>query len=133
MAKRLEDLPIYSKAVDFCGAVIAILERPGWRRFRKLHEQISEANDSIMSNMREGFEQGSDREFARFLRYSKGSLAEVMTRLHQGHLKKCVTADELEAHTAAGEALGKMLGGFIKYLLECGWTDRGTFKRTNRR
>ena len=70
--------------------------------------------------MVEGFEQGTDRAFANFLTHSKGSLAEVLARLKQAHFKKCITADELEPLLIAGDELGKMLGGFIKYLRRCG-------------
>jgi len=93
---------------------------------RDLHDQISRANNSIPSNMVEGFEQSTDRAFACFLTYSKGSLAEVLRRLKQAYFKKYITADELEPRLAAGEELGKMLGGFIKYLRRCGWKDRGS-------
>ena len=87
MARKLEELPIYAKAVAFWSAVNATLDSSRLRRDRRLHEQISDANDSITSNMVEGFEQGSDRAFANFLTHSKGSLAEVLTRLKQAYFK----------------------------------------------
>ena len=73
----------------------------------------------------EGFEQGTDRAFANFLTHSKGSLAEVLTRLKQAYFKNYITEAELQAHLAAGEELGRMLGGFIKYLRRSGFRDRG--------
>jgi four helix bundle protein len=79
--------------------------------------------------MVEGFEQGSDRAFANFLTHSKGSLAEVLTRLKQAYFKNYITEDELEARLGAGEELGRMLGGFIKYLRRSGLRDRGTHHR----
>jgi four helix bundle protein len=109
-------------------AVNAILERPQLRRDRRLWEQISDANDSIPSNMREGFEQGSDEAFAKYLVYAKGSVAEVVTRLHEAHLKRYVTLEELTLRVTMGEELGKMLGGFIKYLRRCGFKDRGSYR-----
>jgi hypothetical protein len=33
--------------------------------------------------------------------------------------------EQLKQHLEPGEQLGKMLGGFIKYLRECDWDDRG--------
>jgi len=38
MANKLEDLPIYHKAVAFWSAVNAILESPRLRKDRRLHE-----------------------------------------------------------------------------------------------
>ena len=76
--------------------------------------------------MVEGFEQGTDRLFANFLCYSKGSLAEVLKRLRKAYFKRLITAVELKPHVEAGEELAKMLGGFIKYLRDCDWKDRGS-------
>ena len=126
MANKLEELPIYPKVTEFWSAVNALLDKPKLRNNRDLHDEISRANDSIPSNMVEGFEQGTDRAFANYLTYSKGSLAEVLKRLKLAYFKKCITADELNARLEAGEELGKMLGGFIKYLRRCDWKDRGS-------
>ena len=126
MARKVEDLPIHSKVVAFWGAVNALLDNPKLGRDRDLHGQISRANDSIPSNMVEGFEQGTDRAFANFLTHSKGSLAEVLKRLKQAYFKRYITDEELQPHLVAGEELGKMLGGFIKYLRRCDWKDRGS-------
>jgi hypothetical protein len=41
MAKKLEELTVYQKAVEFSEAVIALLDRPAFRKDRKLHDQIS--------------------------------------------------------------------------------------------
>jgi four helix bundle protein len=76
--------------------------------------------------MVESFEQGTDRAFANFLVFSKGSLAEVLKRLKQAYFKKYIATDELRPRLKAGEELGKMLGGFIKYLRRCDWRDRGS-------
>jgi four helix bundle protein len=115
MAKKIEELPVFQKAVEFSGAVTAILDRPGLRKDRNLWEQISDANDSIPANMREGFEQSTDVAFAKFLYHSKGSLAEVLARLHRAHSKKYISSEELRPMVAIGEELGRMLGGFIRY------------------
>ena len=126
MAHKLEELPVYGKAVAFWHAVNAILELPRLRKDRNLHDQISEANDSITSNMIEGFEQPTDRAFANFLTHAKGSLAEVLARLKQAHFKKYITEEQLNPPLKDGEELGKMLGGFIKYLRDTDWNDRGS-------
>ena len=128
MARKLKELPIYARVMEFCAAVSAILDKPGLRRNRKLRAQIEEANDSISSNMEEGFEQGTDRAFANYLTYSKASLAEVLARLRSAANKKYITPEELAARETMGEELGRMLGGFIKYLRRCDWRDRGRFR-----
>jgi four helix bundle protein len=128
MANRIEELPVFQHAQRFCDAVIAILERPAVRSDHTLWEQINEANDSITSNMKEGFEQGSDDGFAKFLVYAKGSCAEVLIRLQQACGKRYITTSELEGFVDPGEELQRMLGGFIKYLHQSGFRDRGSFR-----
>ena len=128
MAKQLDELPVYRKALDFWRAVTDILERPALRRDRDLHRQIADANNSITANMQEGFEQSTDRAFAKYLTYAKGSLAEVLTRLEQARLNRCIPDDQALECRGKGEELGRMLGGFIKYLLRSDWKERGRYK-----
>jgi hypothetical protein len=54
MAKKIDDLPVFVKALEFWNAVNAILDRPGLRWNRRLWDQISEANDSITSSISGG-------------------------------------------------------------------------------
>jgi four helix bundle protein len=87
MAKRIEDLPIHSKVEEFWSAINAILDLPAVRRDRDLHDEISRANESVGSNMVEGFEQGTDRAFAKYLTYAKGSVAEILRRLRKAYYR----------------------------------------------
>jgi len=125
MAKRIEDLPINSKVEEFWSAINAIVDLPAMRKDSDLHDEISRANESIGSNMVEGFEQGTDRAFAKYLTYSKGSVAEVLKRLRKAYYRRYITRQELDDRRAQGEELQKMLGGFIKYLEASDWKDRG--------
>jgi four helix bundle protein len=131
MAKRLEELPVFHKAQDFCVAVTAILQRPALQRNRNLHKQLDEANDSIIANMREGFEMGTDASLAQYLLYAKGSLAEVRARLRRARSKGYITNEEFAAQDDRGEEIAKMLGGWIKYLDGCDFKDRGRFQGRN--
>ncbi len=125
MANKLEELPIHTKALEFCAAVTAILERPAFGRNHKLRQQIVGAVDSIPSNMSEGFEQPTDAALEKYLFYAKGSVAEVLSRLTSAQRRNWLTLEELAPIQAMGEELGKMLGGWIRYLARCGWKDRG--------
>ena len=133
MAHKLEDLPIFEKAQEFCLAVTATLQRSRLRRNSDRYTQIVDANDSILSNMDEGFEQGSDDGFAKYLYYSKGSVAEVMRRMRRACAKGEVTPTDVQALADLSEPLGKMLGGFIKYLKRSGFKDRGRFRASQQR
>ena len=119
--------------MTFWKAIAAILERPGFRRNRKLAEQISRANDSIPANISEGFEQPTDRSFADFLYHSKGSLAEVVARLREARLKGLVAVAELRRTELDATRLSRSIGAFIRYLDSSDYKDRGRFRSRQRR
>ena len=86
---------------------------------------MKDAADSILSNMAEGFEQPTDRAFAKYLFTSKASIAEVRKRLlvacHRGH----ITKEEYTAHNELGDEVARMTTGLIKYLIRSDREDRG--------
>jgi four helix bundle protein len=125
MAHKLEELPIYDEVRKFWEAVHEILQTPALRRNRKLHEQIETANDSVDSNMKEGFEQPSDVAFSNFVFIAKASTEEVIARAKQARRKGLISDEQLARVEQLGVPLGKMMGGFIKYLAASGFTDRG--------
>src|SRR5690242_13473061 len=125
MRKPLEELPVYLKARDFTVAVTALLARPPFVRNHKHRAQITEALDSILANMSEGYEESSDAGLANYLYTSKGSTAEVITRLQSACRRGWITREELAPLEGTGDEIGRMLGGWIKYLARCDFKDRG--------
>jgi four helix bundle protein len=93
--------------------------------------QIDDANASIMANIAEGFEQSTDAHVAKFLYTAKGSVAEVIARLRHAQRSGLIGPDECSRCVAMGDEIGRMLGGWIKYLARCDWKDRGRFKGTD--
>jgi four helix bundle protein len=128
MAQRLEEMKVFRKACDFSGAVTAIIARPAFEKNRKLKDQIADANESILSNMAEGFEHSTDAALANYLYIAKGSVAEVVTRLKSAHRRGWLTAEECAKCATAGDEICRMLGGWIKHLARCDWKDRGRHK-----
>jgi len=128
MAHRLEELPVYLKAHAFNAAVTAMIRRPTFGRNRKLRDQIADANESILANMAEGFEQSSDALLANYLYTSKGSVAEVISRLKGAERRGWVTPDEYSQCASLGVEIQRMLGGWIKYLKRSDFKDRGRFQ-----
>jgi four helix bundle protein len=133
MAHKVEELPVFSLAQEFTIAVTAILDRSTLRRDSKLFEQIANANESILSNMDEGFDQESDDAFAKYLYYSKGSIAEVMRRLRRAAIRGQVQHDDVATLAPKADQIGRELGGFIKYLRRSGFKDRGRFRASQLR
>ncbi|HVL69618.1 MAG TPA: four helix bundle protein [Vicinamibacterales bacterium] len=125
MAKKVDEFPVYARVSELAVAITAILNRPGMRRDLKLRAQISDAIDSVAANMEEGFEQGTDRAFAHYLTIAKGSVGEIIGHLRRASRKGYIQAEELSGLVARLEEIGRMLGGFIKYLERSDFKDRG--------
>lgn len=128
MAQKLEDLLIWRKSLEFWEAVNALLDRPGFSKNWDLHDQIAAAIDSVVANIPEGFEQSTDRGFAKYLYTAKGSAAEVSAHLLLALKRTYVERAQFDACCALSVELQKMLGGFIKYLVKSDRKDRGTGK-----
>ena len=125
MAKSVEELKVWQRALAFCDAVNAIIEKPGFARNRRLREQILEATDSVVSNIAEGFEQPTDRAFARYLYISKSSNGEARARLLVARNRRFINDDEFQTCNRLSVELAKMLTVFIKYLIKSDRRDRG--------
>ncbi len=113
VANTIQELPVYLKAREFNAAVAAIIARPAFGRNRKLHEQIADANESILANMEEGFEQSTDAVLASYLYTSKGSIAEVVVRLRGAERRGWLTSAEYSECASLGAEIQRMLGGWI--------------------
>ena len=117
MMTTFEDLEVWRRgcqlAVDVCVA------NSDSREFA-LKDQMQRSAISIPSNIAEGSERDSDKDFIRFLRYSKGSCGELRTQLmiHQAVCKELGTepfngTPEMIQET---RELSKMLGAIIEKL-----------------
>jgi four helix bundle protein len=80
-----------------------------------LREQIQKAAVSIASNIAEGYERNSDKDFIRFLFIAKGSLSELVTQLEIASGIGYLENDILEDFTNKCNKIGSMLTRLIQY------------------
>jgi four helix bundle protein len=90
--------------------------RPSFDRRWDLRRQLVRASESPCANLAEGFARYHPREFARFVRIAKGSLAEVLEHVRTAECLSLLPrseADEITrlAHRALGAATG-----LVRYL-----------------
>ena len=98
------------------GKLYAVAETGRFSRNFSLRDQILRAGGSIMHNVAEGFDAGSNREFTRFLQYSKRSCSEVQSQLYVALDQAYLNDDQFaDLYERCAEARSK-IGGFINYL-----------------
>ncbi len=77
--ESVEDLEIWKQSTELCIDIYKIFKEC---KDYSLKDQIQRASVSIPSNISEGFERGSNKEFIHFLYYAKGSCAELRTQIY---------------------------------------------------
>ena len=93
-AEKLEDLLIYTKALEGIAAVSALLRRPALIKDFDLHRQRSESSAKIPGHIAEGFGQFTDRHFAHYLAIARGSALETRGHLATAYQKTYISRDE---------------------------------------
>jgi four helix bundle protein len=71
MITRFEDLEAWKKARELCRYIYELTLKPEFSKDFGLVNQIRNSSGSVMDNIAEGFERGSNKEFIQFLFYFK--------------------------------------------------------------
>jgi four helix bundle protein len=113
---RFEDIKAWVMAKELVTVIYRISAGGEFSKDFGLRDQIRRASVSVMSNIAEGFERGSQKEFSRFLRMAKGSSGEVRSQLYVALELGYLELADFDAVKAKAENLSKALSGFIAYL-----------------
>ena len=116
--KRFEELPCWIKTRELCQAVYQIINLPGFKNDFRLRGQIGDAAGSVMDNIAEGFDDGSTREFIRFLGYSQRSYSEVQSQLYRAIDCGYINQSQFDNVYEIASECRKQIKGFRKYLRE---------------
>jgi four helix bundle protein len=115
-AQQFEDLRVWQDARKLVSDVYAATKQRSFARDYELCGQIRRAAVSTMSNIAEGFERGSKREFIQFLTVAKGSNGEVRSQLYVALDQEYLNEQSFSALREAALALSRRLARFISYL-----------------
>ncbi|HPW37434.1 MAG TPA: four helix bundle protein [Syntrophorhabdus sp.] len=119
MAKieKFEDIEAWEKARRIAKNVYAACRQVEFSRDFGLRDQMQRAAVSIMSNIAEGFERGTNKEFIQFLFIAKGSAGEVRSQLYLALDLGYINQDVFDSLNSDLLSISKQLSGFISYSL----------------
>ncbi len=127
--ERFEDIESWKMGRVMTRLVYEVTGVGAFARDFGLKDLIRRASGSVMHNIAEGFDGGSNPEFIKFLKYAQRSCSEVQSQLYVAIDQEYLGDDDFEQiYNLAGEIHSK-IGGFIKYLLKY---EESRSKRTRR-
>lgn len=115
-AKAFEDLEIWKLSISITEKVYIVITNSKLKTDYALSDQIKRATISISSNIAEGFERNNNKDFRRFLYYSKGSAGEVRSQLFIALSQKYINTEDYNILYNDLINISKQLKGFIIYL-----------------
>jgi len=118
MAKieRFEDLQSWQKARQLANLIYDLSEHSKFAKDFRLSGQIQDATGSVMHNIAEGFDSGTNPEFIRFLKISRRSASEVQSELYLALDRSYINQDELNLAYSLATETKRLINGMIGYL-----------------
>ena len=114
--ERFEDLRVWQEAREIVNLVYRLTTRfPSSERYG-LASQMQRAAVSTMSNIAEGFERGTTKEFINFLYIAKGSNGEVRSQAYVALDLGYISQTECDGLIRRCDRLSRRIHNFIEYL-----------------
>lgn len=114
--KRFEEMKVWQNARELTAMIYRLTAREEFRKDFGLKDQIQRSAVSVMSNIAEGYERGTKKEFILFLSYAKGSIGEVRCQLYVARDLKYITEKEFSLAYDHCVSISTQLSNFIRYL-----------------
>lgn len=119
MAKfnSFEEIVSWQKARELNSDIYIITDNnKKFNRDYGLRDQIRRSSISISSNIAEGFERETTKEFIRFLYIAKASAGEFRSQLYLATDLNYLNSEEFEKLKLKVNEISKLISGLIKYL-----------------
>ena len=114
--RKFEDIQAWKEAIALADSVYAATREPAFARDFGLCDQMRRAAVSISSNVAEGFERESAREFVRFLSIAKGSAGELRSQLYIARNLGYIDEERFSSLAVRATEISRRLAHFIDYL-----------------
>jgi four helix bundle protein len=109
--RSFEDLEVWQRG---CRLAVDVFKTFTRCRNVTMRDQVQRSALSIPSNVAEGYESNSNKEFIRFLNIAKGSGGELRTQLYISRKLELLTKPEFDRLVTESKQISKMLHGLSK-------------------
>src|SRR5262249_21906810 len=116
IARSLEELQVYQKALAAADAVSVILKKPCFQRDPRLRGQLGASSGGVAALIAEGFGQSTDRFFAQFLYRARGESKETRAHLQVAYGRDYLSQNEVSALCDRYDEIERMSRGLIRHL-----------------
>ena len=113
---RFEDLECWKEARIFVQLIYRLSKKNKFSKDFRLVRQITDSAVSSMANIAEGFHRKSNKDFMKFLDYSRSSIAETLSHSYVALDQGYIDENELEQIKTQAEIVWKKVNNFITYL-----------------
>lgn len=114
--ERFEELETWKTARELANWIYRVSHDGEFAGDYGFRDQIQRAAVSVLNNVAEGFERGSNKDFAKFLFIARGSVGEVRSMLYPAKDFKYLTEGQFDEAMMLCVRESKMLWGLIKHL-----------------
>ncbi len=114
--EKFEELKCWQKARELANHVYDLTVQIPFSQDSGLRSQIQRAAGSVMHNIAEGFDAGSNKEFIKFLKISRRSASEVQSQLYLALDRDYISQQDLETGYLIATEAKKLINGLIAYL-----------------
>ena len=112
-SSSFEDLQVWQRS---CRLSLEIYKTLRGNKDFGFRDQIQRSSVSVPSNIAEGSERNSPKDFVRFLNYAMGSNAELRTQLYLAKGLDYLEPDQANLFIKESKEIASMLRGLIKSL-----------------
>ena len=112
-----KDLIVWQRSMELAEEVYRLVKKLPKEELFALSDQIRRAVISIPSNIAEGYERNSTKEYIHFLSIDKGSKAELETQLLLCTKIHYLNNSDIEKSISLIQEIGKMINSLQKHLI----------------
>jgi four helix bundle protein len=115
---HFEDLECWKLGRDLSKGIYMLTRKPLFAKDYGLVDQVRRSAVSVMTNIAEGFEKGTNKDFVKYLYIARGSSGETRSLLYVALDQGYISADEFERSKSLCIRCSQVIYGLIQYLVK---------------